>query len=362
MSSALKPIADLTPTNQKINFVGIVKSVTAPQKSKGPDYFITVTLIDETSSTEGFSFTLFNPIEGQLPRLGEPGSAAFLSNVNISEHQGSLIGQGHQRSRIVCFSLQPDGEVNAIIGVECEVTDAVKERAKALLKWATNSQTLFSNVEDSEFDFHSQTPRTDAPEEYESQSNFMPPTFLTLMLHPTWEISDLKDVQACPNVPSCFRVRVKVLQVLQPLNECCQLRCPECKYRFPLTEAAGTECSNCKSNDKDTMAKLRFMFCLSLLIQDATATCQAHLTDTDADEFFQDLLPANLHENPITRESLLTLLSVLTGRQEPFLLLPVQTPSMTDTSRPWIDCCIQSYSSYKGTQLRIVDTWFLHKV
>ena len=367
-STTLKPVADLTVTDKKINFVGIVKTVTSPQKSKGPDYFITVTLVDETSPPEGFNFTFFNPIENQLPKLGDQGSAAFLSNVNISEYEGGLMGRGHQRSHIVCFSLQPDGEVKAITGGDCEVADAVKKRAKALLEWAANCQSLF-NVEDSELDFQSQIPPanvstaadvTTAPTQCDSQSSFVPPTFLTLMLHPTWKVSSLKDIQACSTVPSCFCVRVKVVQVLQPLDECCQLRCPKCKYKFPLTKGAGTECNNCAGKDKDSLAKLRFMFCISLLIQDATATCQVHLSDTDADEFFQGLLPANLHENPDTRKSLLTVLTTLTGRQEPFL--PVQSPSAKDKSRPWIDCCVQSYSSSIGTQLRIVDTWFIHKV
>lgn len=342
--------------------MGIVKTVTAPQKSKGPDYFITVTLVDETSPAEGFNFTFFNPIENQLPKVADQGSAAFLSNINIFEYQDGLMGRGHQRSHIVCFSLQPDGEVKAITGDDCEVADAVMERAKALLEWAANCQSLF-NVEDSELDFQSQIPPADvstAPSHSDTQPSFVPPTSLTLMLHPTWNVSALKDVQASSTVPSCFHVRVKVLQVLQPLDECCQLRCPKCKYRFPLTEATGTECNNCARKDKDSSAKLRFMFCFSLLIQDATATCHAHLSDTDADEFFQGLLPANLHENPTTRKSLLAALTTLTGRQEPFL--PVPSPSVTDKSRPWIDCCVLSYSSSKGTQLRIVDTWFLHKV
>lgn len=363
LSATLKSIADLNVTDKKINFVGIVKSVTAPQKSKGPDYFITVILVDETSSHEGFNFTFFNPIEDQLPKLGDLGSAAFLSNVNISEYQGGLMGSGHQRSHVVCFSLQPDGEVKPITGIDCEVGDAVKERAKALLEWAASCQSLF-NVEDSELDFQSQIPPlTDVstvPSQCDSEPSFMPPTYLTLMLHPTWEVSVLKDVEACSAVPSCFRVRVKVLQVLQPLEECCQLRCPQCKYRFPLTKAAGTECNNCARKDEDSLAKLRFMFCFSVLIQDATATCRAHLSDTDADEFFQGLIPANLNENPNTQKSLLSALTTLTGRQEPFL--PAQSPSVTDKSRPWIDCCVQSYSSSEGTQLRIVDTWLLHNM
>lgn len=359
--STLKSITDITLTDKKIDFVGVVKKVSVPQKSRGPDFFISVTLIDETSSPEGFTFTFFNPIEDQLPKLGDPGSVAFLSNMNITEYEGNLLGRGHQRSRVIRFTLQPDGDMKSTS--DANLPTSVRERAKALLEWVVSSQPLLSSLEDSELDSQSQAPplaNHSVPSQSDSDLNFVPPTFLTLMLHPTWEISSLKDVQACQNVPSCFRVRVKVLQVLHSLNNCCQLRCPECKYKFPLTQTAGTECDSCTNRDKASSPKLRFMYCLSLLISDATATCQAHLSDTGADDFFRDLLPANLHESPTTRESLLKILTTLTGRQDPFL--PIQSPSLADKSKPWIDCCVQSYPSCKGTQVRIMDTWFVKKV
>jgi hypothetical protein len=355
-------IVDLTLTNQKTNFVGIIKSVSIPQKSKGPDYFISVTLIDESSPADGLVFTFFNPVENHLPKFGDPGSAAYLMNIKIVEYEGDLLGRGHQRSRVVCFSMQSDGEMKSSL-TNSDVPTAVTERARALLDWVATAQPQLNIVEDSQLDSEYQNfpphvpPPTDllSSTEKSTESNFMPPIFLTLMLHPTWEVSSLKDTETFERVPSRFRVRVKVLQVLQPLRECCQLRCPECKYKFPL-EMAGRECDKCTSRDETGAPKLRFMYCLSLLVGDDSATCKVHLSDTDADEFFRDLLPANLNESHNTRESLLKVLRRLSGRLDPFL--PPESSFWADKTRPWIDCCVLTYPSCKGTQLRIVDTWF----
>ena len=358
----LKPIADISLTDKKINFVGVIKTVSTPQKSKGPDYFVSVTLIDETSSTEGLTFTFFNPREDQLPKMGDPGSIAFLRNMSISDYQGSLLGRGHQRSKAVCFSLQPDGELTATAGSDSEVPGAVRDRAKALLEWVASAELQLGALEDSEMDSQPSAPHPPPPGDRSVSSkqsdpdlDFIPPTFLTLVLHPTWKINALSDIQTYPKVPSCFRVRVKVLQVLQPLEDCCQLRCSQCKYKFAPTKKVGAACAHCKREGKS--GSLRYMFFLSLLVRDATTSVTVHLSDTDADEFFQDLPAAYLHDSPSTRESLQKILNSLTGGHDPFL--PIQVSPLSDKRWPWIDCCLQTYSSCKGIQFRIMDTWFV---
>ena len=279
--SAPLSIADITPTNQKISFVGVVKSVSVPQRSKGPDYFISITLIDESSPSDGLVCTFFNPLENHLPKFGEPGSVAYLVNMKIVEYEGDILGRGHQRSRVVCFTKHADGEMKSTT-TDSDVPTAVKERARALLDWVATARPQLNIMEDSQLDSEYQNlppSRLSPPADHfsstadSSESNFMPPTFLTQMSHPTWEVSTLKDVEACQSVPSRFRLRVKVLQVLQPLKECCQVRCPKCKYKFPL-EMAGMECENCTSTNENDTSELRFMYSMSLLIGDASATCK----------------------------------------------------------------------------------------
>ena len=360
--SALPSIADITLTDQKINVIGIVKSVSTPQKSRGPDFFVSAVLIDESSPTDGLPFTFFNPIENLLPKFGDLGSAAYLVNVKITNFEDKMLGCGHQRSQVICFSLQPNGEMVSTSSADSNVPSAVKERAKALLEWVCSAQPLLSTVEDSQLDSQSQALSSPLPtfltsRPSESESIFVPPTPPTLMLHPTWPISTLREVQDCQNIPSCFRIRVKVLQVLQPLDECCQLRCPKCKYQFTHTNSK--VCDNCTTGTSGGSPELRFMYCLSFLVGDTSATGQAHLSDTDADEFFQDLSPVNLSENLTVRDSLMKVLSTLTGRPEPFLTPNSPSSLLTDSCVPWTDCCVQSYPSCKGTQLRIVDTWLV---
>ena len=383
-------ISDVRVTEQKINVIGVVKSVSVPQKSRGRDYFVSVVLIDETAPVDGLPFTMFNPVESLLPKFGNPGSVAYLINVNkVIDYEGSLLGFGHERSRVVSFSLQPNDEMTSTASAGNEVPSDVRERARALLEWVASAQPSLSVVEDSELlDTPSQSqcvlpldlphtptatlPSTTAapptpanePNNYSNateRSRFIPPTFLTVVLHPTWEISTLGEVQNCQSVPSCFHVRVKVLQVLQPLNECCQLRCTECKYRFSSTDTQPcTECDNCARifYKPASPPKLRYMYCLSLLIGDTSATCQAHLSDTDADEFFQDMSPADLNESPAAGEALLNVLTTLAGRPDPFLVSS-DSSLLTAKAVPWIDCCVQTYNSCEGVQLRIVDTLFL---
>ena len=380
-SSLLLPITDITLTEHKINVVGVVKSVSLPQKSRGPDYFISVILIDESSASTGLPFTLFAPLEDQLPKLGDPGCVAYMTNIKVIEFEGNLLGCGHQRSRVDCFNLGPDGEM--VSTGKSDVPSAVRDRAKFLLEWVATAKPVLVTVEDSqlppESQPHTQTPPPPPPpttvttsstksSPVQTGSMFDPPVFQTVMFHPTWPINTLSDVLESP-VLSCFRVRVKVMGVLQPLSldDCCQLRCPQCKHLSSLSEtnhSSGNNqvCDWCSVGNPEPII-LRFMFSLSLLVNDSSSqTCTVHLTDTDAEEFFRDLSPDNLRENETTRRSLVKILTTLCGGADPFQNR-LEDPSVLvgDKSRPWIDCCIQTYPSSKGTQLRIVDTWFLNR-
>ena len=346
----LKPIADLSLADRKINFVGVIKTVSPPQKSRGPDFFTSVVLIDETSQVEGMPFTFFNPQESQLPEMAAPGSVAYLCNMELSEYEGRLQARGHERSKGVCFKKQSDGRIIST-RPNLEVPVVVKQRVKALLEWVVSAQPLLEDLEDSALD--NPASATSIVCHSPSRPSFKPPTYLTLIFHPTWEISSLISILLADRVPSCFRTRVKVLQVLQPLEECCQLRCPQCKYKFSSSQKAGTVCTHCKKEGKADASKLRYMFCLSLLVQDNSTSLEVHLTDTDADEFFRDLSPSNFVEDASIQQELWKILSALVGGTDPFLL------STSNDFHPWIDCCIQTYPSHKGTQFRIVDTWFI---
>ena len=396
-ASSLLPLSDITIVDHKINIIGVIKTVSLPQKSRGPDYFISVVLIDETSPSDGFPLTLFAPVENELPQLGDPGSVVYLTNMKIIEYEGSMLGCGHQRSRVVCFTSKPDsGEMVTKGGDDADVPNNVRQRAQFLLEWVATAQPALVTVEPSQLQPESQAPTSVAPAENPSSSVqvdpaantsssvqvdpaantsssvqvgsgsvFEPPTFLTVMFHPTWPLCTLRDVLASSAVPSGFRLRVKVLQVVQPLDECCQLRCPQCKHHYPPSQeeekdqGSNGECERCSEGEP---VNLRYMYTLSLLVGDSSGvTSLVHLTDTDADDFFRNLPPADLKEDSTTRESLLKILRSLCGGEDPFSTSSDPQCLLSGKSRPWIDCCVQTYPSWKGAQLRIIDTWYIRQ-
>ena len=356
--SALRPIASLSLADRKVDLVGVIKTSSTPQKSKGPDYFTTATLIDETSQSEGLPVTFFNPVESHLPQLGPAGCVAYVQNVSLSEYEESLHASGHERSRVVCFSKGPSGEV--VSSSRDKVTSEEMQRVEALLEWVAVAQPLAEVAEDS-----TESPsHTSPPPSHPSlppTTSLSPPLFLTLTFHPTWRLSSLETIKSCEKVPSLFRVRVKVLQVLHPLQQCCQLRCSQCKYRFSENYKSSDNCPRCteKRMGQADVPKLRFMFCFSLLVSDSTGQMCLHLSDTNADEFFQNLQPANLTDSSPTRESLLEIFRSLTGSYDPFLPIPSDSSPSSSSFRPWVDCCIQTYPSRKGKQFRVVDTWYV---
>ena len=354
--SALRPIASLSLADRKIDFIGVIKKSSTPQKSKGPDFFTTATLIDETSQPEGLPVTFFNPIESQLPRLGPAGCVAYVQNVNFSEYQEILQACGHERSRVMCFSREPGGEV--VSSSRDEVALEVMQRVEALLEWVAVAQPLTEAAEDSIQSPSHTTPPPPHPS-LPPLTSLSPPLFLTLTFHPTLELSSLESIKSSEKVPSLFRARVNLLQVLHPLHQCCQLRCSQCKYRFSENYKAGNNCPRCveKRMGQADAPKLRFMFCFSLLVSDSTGQMCLHLSDTNADEFFRNLQPASLTDSPPTRESLLEIFCSLTGSCDPFL--PTTSDLSPSSFRPWVDCCIQTYPSEKGKQFRVVDTWYV---
>ena len=382
--SSVLPLSDITIVDHKINILSVVKTVSLPQKSRGPDYFISVVLIDETNSSDGFPLTLFAPEENELPQVGDPGSVVYLTNVKITEYEGSILGCGHQRSRVVCFTSQSDsGEMVAKGGDDADVPNNVRQRAQFLLEWVATAQPALVTVEPSQLPPESQTTTSVAPAANPSSSIqvdpaantsssvqvdsgpvFEPPTFLTVMFHPTWPLCTLRDVLGSSAVPLGFRLRVKVLQVAQPLDQCCQLRCPQCKHHYPPSQEEENQGSNgeCERCSEGEPVNLRYMYTLSLLVGDLSGvTSLVHLTDTDASDFFRNLPPADLNEDSTTRESLLKILRSLCGGEDPFSTSSDPQRLLSDKSRPWIDCCVQTYPSWKGAQLRIIDTWYIRQ-
>ena len=293
----------------------------------------------------------------------------YMTGVKITEYEGALLGCGHEWSRVMCFDSPIDD------GGNMEVPSDVRERVNFLLEWVATARPALVTVEDSQLPpdesqpqtnslLHTSPPDNATTSQTTSEHEFSPPTFLTVMFHPTWPMSNLTEVLGS-KILTCYRLRVKVLYVMLPqeLDDCCQQRCPQCKQPFPISgeDDSGRVCEECSAESTEPVSP-RLMYCLSVLVGDSTGlTSPAHLTDTDADEFFHDLPPANLREDHRSRQSLLKALTKLCGGRDPFVV-PHEEPSalMADRTRPWINCCIQSYPSCRGTQLRIVDTWFVN--
>ena len=141
-----KRIGDLQDGDKRVNIFGVVNYFKPPTLSKSGMYYSSLTLVDETSTLEGFSCVLFQQGEQSLPRICSRGDVVLVKGLYISKYEGSLQGKGHEHtSSAVCFSGHTEARVEPRIGTASSsyvLTAEEETRVAQLRTWASTQEGL----------------------------------------------------------------------------------------------------------------------------------------------------------------------------------------------------------------------------
>ena len=299
-------LADLRPHTDKVNVFGIVKSFKPPAKSRGTDYYLSMTLADESSN--GMQCTIFNCKKNELPQVQSTGDIVYLQNMCVNEYRGAPQLLNRKCSTIMCFSrLVPR------LGPITTLTEEEYKRLKYLQKWA-------------------QKPTSEdlRPEKQHKQ------------------FTSIKDIISNEKVPSTFRCRVKVMGIISPLSveEMVILWCNTCGQSMPIprrfesTDSYTTD-QPCEVRAADInqcgVPLLRCMYFFKMKLEDESGkSLVAHVSGKDAVTFLSGVPPTNFFKNQLQRYALLEILYNLTGENNPF-------STETKHPRPLIECCLVLY-------------------
>lgn len=96
-------LADIKESTNKnkftVNVFAIVKYFKSPKKSKGKDYWMAISLVDDsfTSAEESFVCNVFAPSKEQLPAIKHVGDIVRFEGINVSKFNGAVNGSGNSR-------------------------------------------------------------------------------------------------------------------------------------------------------------------------------------------------------------------------------------------------------------------------
>ena len=129
-------LADLRPHKDKVDVFGVVKDFQPPMKSRGTDYYVTMTLVDESSTKEGIHCNIFNREENRLPHIKNIGDVVCLHRMYVDEYGGAPQLVSRKYSSTICF----DGRVGTkVVPRTGSMSYTFKEeeckRVKQLRKW-----------------------------------------------------------------------------------------------------------------------------------------------------------------------------------------------------------------------------------
>lgn len=81
---------------QIVNIFGIVKFFKSPCKSRGRDFCLTLSLVDDSfqSTEKSFVCNIFCPHENELPLIKSVGDIVRLDGIRVSRFRGELQGKG----------------------------------------------------------------------------------------------------------------------------------------------------------------------------------------------------------------------------------------------------------------------------
>ena len=134
-------LADLRPPNNKVYVFGVVKDFRPPTKSRGTDYYLTMTLVDESSTEEGIHCNLFNREKNRLPQIQTIGDIVCLHRVYVNEYGGAPQLVSRKYSSAICFDGRVGTRVVPRTGcVSYTFNQEERERVKQLRKWSQQQE------------------------------------------------------------------------------------------------------------------------------------------------------------------------------------------------------------------------------
>ena len=141
-----KRIGDLLEGDKRVNIFGVVKYFKPPAQSKSGGCYSSLTVVDETSSLEGFNCVLFQQREQSLPRVCSKGDIVLVKGLYISKYEGSLQGKGYEHTSLaICFSGHPELRAEPRIGTVSSsyiLTAEEERRVTQLRAWAGTQEGL----------------------------------------------------------------------------------------------------------------------------------------------------------------------------------------------------------------------------
>ena len=135
-----KKISSLKVGDTKISVCGVVKYFKPPMRSRGRDYYTSLTIVDDSSPDEGLNCVIFNPSQALLPPLKHTGEVVILKGLKINSYQTKLQGMGHERTQVAVFSCNPDDPLPDTI------TRLEKLRISAVRTWSSKENAWPANA------------------------------------------------------------------------------------------------------------------------------------------------------------------------------------------------------------------------
>lgn len=208
----------------------------------------------------------------------------------------------------------------------------------------------------------------------DSTSRCLLQTATVILHHPFTKRSKLQDILR-HEVPYKFRVLAHVddyFPKAEDVSSFIKLYCSSCHYlqnaNFPLEtkDSSVTEnklklscvrkgvkyyyCPKCEEHQEDydesmadsTTPQLEYIYMMRLLLNDGSGWLIANLWKQEAVTFFKDIEAVEAFKNKKLFQEVKDCL--------------LQICPEGDEAKPWIECCIKSYSSEEGTGFHIFDT------
>ena len=134
-------LADLRPPKDKVYVFGVVKDFRPATKSRGTDYYLTMTLVDDSSTEEGIHCNLFNREKNRLPHIQTIGDIVCLHRMYVNEYGGAPQLVSKKYSSAICFDGRVGTRVVPRTGcVSYTFTQEERARVKQLRKWSQQQE------------------------------------------------------------------------------------------------------------------------------------------------------------------------------------------------------------------------------
>ena len=130
-------IANLKPYDEKVNVFAVVKDFHSPAKSRGTDYYLTMTIVDESSPEEGVHCNIFNRQENRLPHVRSVGDIVCLHRMYVNEYGGEPQLVSRKYSSAICFDGRAETKIVPRTGsVSYTFASEEYDRVKQLREWS----------------------------------------------------------------------------------------------------------------------------------------------------------------------------------------------------------------------------------